>query len=230
MTIRKQTTGCECIEKITYGSGSGRRDRKRGVPYGSVHKTAVATCRAARWIKFYYTQSAFFPRPANDAAIYAAGHTASRRAAAIKDADIILLTIGANDVMKIVRANFNHLTYDDFVREQAAYQIRLQHIIDRIHRKNENAHIYLLGLYNPFDKYFGDIKEMDQIIADWNRMGAYVISQYDQAKFIPIQDIFHGAKENLLYEDNFHPNETGYKRIAERVLQYITPDIVKRDN
>ncbi|WP_205628925.1 hypothetical protein, partial [Acinetobacter baumannii] len=93
----------------------------------------------------------------------------------------------------IVRANFNHLTYDDFVREQAAYQIRLQHIIDRIHRKNENAHIYLLGLYNPFDKYFGDIKEMDQIIADWNRISAYVISQYDQAKFIPIQDIFHGA-------------------------------------
>ncbi|MFT9848814.1 SGNH/GDSL hydrolase family protein [Aneurinibacillus sp. REN35] len=143
----------------------------------------------------------------------------------IQDADIILITIGANDVMKIVRSNFNHLTYEDFVKEQVNYQIRLQHVIERIHKKNHNAHIYLLGIYNPFDKYFGDIKEMDLIIADWNRIGAQVISRYDRATFVPIQTIFQKPKENLLYEDNFHPNEIGYKRMAERVLQYIKPEI-----
>lgn len=36
----------------------------------------------------------------------------------IEDADIVLITIGANDIMRIVRENFNHLTYELFVNEQ----------------------------------------------------------------------------------------------------------------
>lgn len=37
---------------------------------------------------------------------------------AIEDANIVLITIGANDIMRIVRENFNHLTYEQFVNEQ----------------------------------------------------------------------------------------------------------------
>nr|WP_326942904.1 SGNH/GDSL hydrolase family protein [Aneurinibacillus migulanus] len=37
---------------------------------------------------------------------------------AIEDTDIVLITIGANDIMRIVRENFNHLTYEQFVNKQ----------------------------------------------------------------------------------------------------------------
>jgi lysophospholipase L1-like esterase len=146
-------------------------------------------------------------------------------ASSIKGADIILITIGANDVMKVVRSNFSHLTYEEFVREQAHYRTRLEEIFSSLKSKNHSADIYLIGIYNPFDTYFGDIKEMDQIVADWNKIGGSVVSKYRHSTFIPVADLFQNARETLLYEDNFHPNKRGYKLMAERVFEYIKPGI-----
>ncbi|WP_047152253.1 SGNH/GDSL hydrolase family protein [Aneurinibacillus tyrosinisolvens] len=151
-------------------------------------------------------------------------------ASSIKGADVILITIGANDVMKVVRSNFSHLTYKEFVSEQAHYRMRLEQIVRSLKAKNPSANIYLIGIYNPFDTYFADIKEMDQIIADWNHIGGSVVSSYPHATFIPVADLFHNAKESLLYEDNFHPNKRGYQLMAERVLQYIKPGIQSRSS
>ncbi|WP_226581691.1 SGNH/GDSL hydrolase family protein [Halobacillus litoralis] len=144
----------------------------------------------------------------------------------LSNADLVLITIGANDVMKVVKNNFTNLNYEDFAEEQREYEDRLHQIIQRIQRLNPDAPIYLIGLYNPFNQYFNNIPELGQIMEDWNVTSKQVLKDYDKATFIPIRDVFEGEEEELLWEeDHFHPNERGYKKMAERVLEYIRKDI-----
>ena len=144
----------------------------------------------------------------------------------INNADIVLITVGANDVMKVVKNNFTNLNYQDFVEEQEGYENRLHDIIQKVEELNPEAPIYLLGLYNPFNQHFKNIPELGQIMGDWNAISRGVISEYEQATFIPIRDLFEGSEEELLWEEDlFHPNERGYKKMAERVLEYIREDI-----
>ncbi|ARI75913.1 SGNH/GDSL hydrolase family protein [Halobacillus mangrovi] len=144
----------------------------------------------------------------------------------LREADLVLITIGANDVMEVVKNNFTSLNYKDFVSAQKDYESQLNEIIQRVEQLNPDVSIYLVGLYNPFDHYFNNIPELGQIISDYNRISKSVIDEYDQATFIPVRDIFTGAETELLWEeDHFHPNERGYKKMAERVLEYIRSDI-----
>ncbi|WP_158737957.1 SGNH/GDSL hydrolase family protein [Alteribacillus sp. YIM 98480] len=143
----------------------------------------------------------------------------------IEEADVILLTIGANDIMHIVRSNINNLTYEAFADETDSYENRLEDVFQTIRSKNEEAPIYLIGLFNPFHIYFENIPELNQIVEDWNTIGQETAEEGGNASFIPIDDLFQQADESYYAEDNFHPNERGYLQIAERVFQYIKPEI-----
>lgn len=139
----------------------------------------------------------------------------------IKKADVVFITIGANDIMKITKENILSLSYDDFTVELKAYQDRLTRIFRNIREKNPYAHIYLIGLYNPFEEYFGDIPELERIIDDWNWIGQMVVKAQQGATFVPIKNLFQDKSKQLLSEDNFHPNEMGYQLIGEQVLDYL---------
>lgn len=142
--------------------------------------------------------------------------------AAIKDSDIILITIGANDIMQVVKKNFTNLAFKDFVQERVSYEQRLKDIFDEIKKTNPDANVYLLGFYNPFEQYFEDIKELNIIVDEWNRTGKMVADSYENITYIPTDDLFDDTDVNLFAEDNFHPNHLGYQRIAKRVLEYLT--------
>ena len=142
-------------------------------------------------------------------------------ALAIRDADIVLITIGANDIMQVAKENITDLDFADFVDEQYQYEENLREIIDKIRDLNEKSDIYLVGFYNPFRQYFEEIKELEMIVDNWNTIGAEVISDYDNADFIPTDDLFMDDNVQLYAKDNFHPNYEGYFRMAERVLDYL---------
>ncbi|WP_082232512.1 SGNH/GDSL hydrolase family protein [Halobacillus massiliensis] len=144
----------------------------------------------------------------------------------LESADIVLITIGANNVMQVIENNFTSLNYNDFPPARADYGVELEEIFTRIEDANPDASIYLIGLYNPFNQYFDHIPALAQIMNEWNRESQNVIDGRDNITFIPIRDIFEGHEQELLWEtDNFHPNERGYKQMAERVLEYIRDDI-----
>ncbi|MGE8204238.1 SGNH/GDSL hydrolase family protein [Heyndrickxia sp. NPDC080065] len=139
----------------------------------------------------------------------------------IEKADLVMITIGGNDVMKVFKDNFSNLKISKFEHELIGYKQRLNEIIKTIREYNKNAGIVLIGIYNPFMKWFSDIKEVDEIILDWNNTSKQVINQYNKSLFIPISDIFEDQEKDLLYSDNFHPNDQGYKLIANRVFDYL---------
>ncbi|GIP63760.1 hypothetical protein J32TS6_23150 [Virgibacillus pantothenticus] len=141
--------------------------------------------------------------------------------ASIQQADIVFITIGANDIMQILKENITNLQMDDFEKARIDYEKRLGKIISNIRAINAETDIYLLGFYNPFGEYFKDIKELKLIAENWNKTGEQLVNKYENSSFIPIMDLFSNAEEHLFAEDNFHPNRLGYQRIAERVFEVM---------
>ena len=140
---------------------------------------------------------------------------------AIKESDIVLITIGANDIMKILKANFMNVTMDLFEEEKMEYKKRLTAIFDKINDINPDTQIYLIGFYNPFERHFSEIKELGMIIDNWNDAGKSLTEEYENVSYIPTRDLFSQSTIDLLAEDEFHPNTSGYKQMAQRVLDYL---------
>ncbi|WP_158589635.1 MULTISPECIES: SGNH/GDSL hydrolase family protein [Clostridia] len=141
--------------------------------------------------------------------------------ASIQQADIVFITIGANDIMRVLKENITNLQMDDFEKARMDYEKRLDKIISNIHAINTDANIYLLGFYNPFGEYFKDIKELKLIAENWNKTGEQLVNKHENSSFIPMMDLFSNPEENLFAEDNFHPNRLGYQRIAERIFEVM---------
>ncbi|MEI3604299.1 SGNH/GDSL hydrolase family protein [Pseudogracilibacillus sp. SE30717A] len=140
---------------------------------------------------------------------------------ALDNADIVLITIGANDIMQVFKENFTDLTLEKFTSEQIRYEQRLENIFTKIQEINGEADIYLIGFYNPFQEYFADIEELEYIVDSWNQIGEDVTEKYSNVHYIPIKDLFDNAETNYFSDDNFHPNALGYRLMANRILQYV---------
>ncbi|UOQ50177.1 SGNH/GDSL hydrolase family protein [Gracilibacillus caseinilyticus] len=143
----------------------------------------------------------------------------------LKKADTVLITIGANDIMKIMKDNFVNLTEEPFIEGREPYGERLTAIFDKITSLQPDAKIYLIGFFNPFEQYFGEIEALNQIITRWNNKSLEVTNQFEQVQYIPMQDVFQNEAENVYADDNFHPNHRGYQLIAERVITYLQNDL-----
>lgn len=141
----------------------------------------------------------------------------------LRRADIVLLTVGANDMLQIVRDNILNLEQELFESEINDYELRLTELIETIRTYNEDADIFLIGFYNPFEGYFDDIDALEDILIEWNNTGEAVFTDDPHGHFIPIHDLFGIEQVNLLADDNFHPNETGYSLIGARVFEVILP-------
>lgn len=146
---------------------------------------------------------------------------------AIQKADIVMITAGGNDVMKVVRENFTQLELKDFDRELINYEKTLISIMDSIRTENKEATIGLMGLYNPFYEFLGDVKELDLIIEKWNDVSRSVLSEYDHTLFINIAEEFRESEENLLYTDFFHPNDKGYELMANNAFSALQESALK---
>lgn len=141
---------------------------------------------------------------------------------ALSHANTVLITIGANDIMQVFKENFINLTYEQFAKEQVNFERNLKGIYEKIRTHNAYAQIFFVGLYNPFYQHFGNIKELEQIVNEWNVSIQKVSNETVGTTFIPIKDLFANTDENVFAEDHFHPNKRGYERMAERIFEYLS--------
>lgn len=160
----------------------------------------------------------------------------------VKKADVILLTVGGNDLMKVIQTKiFDKLSLKTFVKPRVKYEAQLEKLYAEIRDLNDTAPIYQLGIYNPFYKNFSDIKEMQDIVDYWDEGSKEAVKKQKNAYFVPINDdIYNGLPNgeaigdgditldtsnkqlsdgdiinNLISEeDSFHPNNLGYQIIA----------------
>jgi lysophospholipase L1-like esterase len=140
--------------------------------------------------------------------------------AKVSRADIVFMTIGGNDMMKVVRDFFYNISLKTFEKEQSKYEARLSQVLERIREINPDAHIYLIGFYNPFLHSLKSVNEITIIVKQWNEASEKVAGHYKDVTYVNVEDVFE-VQESLLAKDQFHPNKKGYELIAQRINEYV---------
>jgi lysophospholipase L1-like esterase len=142
---------------------------------------------------------------------------------AVKDADIVLFTIGANDIFQGGRGliDDNMELQPDVAAERVKPTLTLlEKVAASIHDANPKATVMYIGLYYPF-------LDLDQnkagipALQSFNDGAFRTVNRYPNMVFVPTYDLFERLGVRYLYTDHFHPNGDGYERIANRIAQIL---------
>ncbi|MGJ7035283.1 SGNH/GDSL hydrolase family protein [Anoxybacillus eryuanensis] len=138
----------------------------------------------------------------------------------LKEADIILMTIGGNDLFRGGEA-LRDLSTTQIEKEKKKFVQQLRTIFELVRTANNDAPVFYIALYNPFND-LDNGKETSAIVRSWNYAASEVADDYKSIICVPTYDLFELQVNDYLYTDKFHPNKEGYKRIGERVASLIT--------
>jgi lysophospholipase L1-like esterase len=138
---------------------------------------------------------------------------------ALKHAEILTITAGGNDLIQAAMPFFFENKPDYLKSALQQYDANYRKLLSEIKAIQEEAAeenrreclILLVGLYNPLPQ-----------IPD----AAYWVQRFNlflrrlegsNVRAVSVYDAFVDTDDQLLYEDHIHPNDEGYKRIAEQV-------------
>ncbi|WP_042356040.1 SGNH/GDSL hydrolase family protein [Bacillus rubiinfantis] len=138
----------------------------------------------------------------------------------LETADVILLTIGGNDLFRGGQGLVDFET-DKIAAIEKQYLQNIKFIFTEIRKHNQNATVFFIGLYNPFIELDRG-KDISKVIRQWNYQSAEISADYPKIVFVPTFDLFELKVNDYLYSDKFHPNKEGYRLIAERVASLLT--------
>lgn len=157
----------------------------------------------------------------------------------LKQARLMTLTVGGNDLRKAVLEDTSNLDLDRFDKPAKRYVKNLKQIIDLARKDNPGLPIYVVGIYNPLYLNFPDLTDLQTVVDQWNQRTEQTLAAYKDVYFVPVNDLLYkgidgksGVTEweqgketvtnDALYdEDSFHPNNTGYEIMKEAVLERI---------
>ncbi|MFF2179271.1 S-layer homology domain-containing protein [Lysinibacillus sp. NPDC058147] len=134
----------------------------------------------------------------------------------IKEAEIITLTAGANDLIPILKES--QTTGINAVAMLKASQEAIKNIaaiLEEINKLNPNAQIYVMGYYNSFPYYSEDLQQ--QFIMLLKVMNATIKTTVEKAGavFVPTYDIVSKDVPSYLPNpENIHLSEAGYLAVA----------------
>ncbi|MDQ0111454.1 GDSL-type esterase/lipase family protein [Paenibacillus harenae] len=144
---------------------------------------------------------------------------------AIKGANLILFTIGGNDLFQSARAAnqgrpLSALQIAGMASALTETMDGFEKVVQTIGSINPDATILYIGLYNPFY----DVEQLRSgslEVQQWNTNAYAILHKYPKMMMVPTFDLFEWQIGKRLSEDHFHPNHEGYKRIAERIVSAL---------
>ncbi|TXK74655.1 GDSL-type esterase/lipase family protein [Paenibacillus sp. N3.4] len=145
---------------------------------------------------------------------------------ALAEADIVLLTIGGNDLFAGGEGMFTGDNQTEFNPEAARIRVepaltKMGQVIEALHTANPKATVMYIGLYHPFLDLDPN-REGSLIVQKWNDSVFAMTNKYPNMIIVPTYDLF---EQNLIKylsaADHFHPNGDGYERIADRIVQIL---------
>lgn len=177
-------------------------------------------------------------------------------AALIKQANVILFTIGGNDLNELLTgtaqsgadgaagpspspggaaadaAKPNNTSGEqvmaaDFDFAKVASKLpdiakRFDSIVAKLAAINPTARIVYVGLYHPYLD-LDPQRQGSLLLQQWNDVTVRTANKFPNVTVVPTYDLFQFGGTKYLYDDHFHPNQSGYERIAERVAQVLMP-------
>lgn len=142
----------------------------------------------------------------------------------VTKADVVVLTVGGNDLMKVVKKELLNVNEKSFVQPEKDYQEEVKTIFSELRKLNKNAPIFVFGIYNPFYLYFSDIAEMQEVVTSWNGATESVVKDEQAAYFIPINDLLYKGDED---EQGVTLNEKQTKKESTAASEKIDSTIAE---
>ena len=136
----------------------------------------------------------------------------------LKKASFITITLGGNDVMKIVKKDLFNLKVSMFTKELPLFVERYNEII-RLIREKTDVPIVLVGFYNPLSIITNQATPFESIIKEWNGEIEKISKSEQNICFVPIEDLFSSNVDMVYHTDFFHPNANEYNVMAERMME-----------
>lgn len=145
---------------------------------------------------------------------------------AIKNADFIILSIGANDIINSLN-HFKITKEEIFEVFEKMYNDTVQ-LIEKINGINENVKIIYIGQYFPFPHSKALIKYnlLNTLDLYANKL-AIKFNNLD--KIIISEDVLKNKDTFLPNKRNFHLSDEGYQYIADRVIKDIQKDLKEKN-
>ncbi|MGM9950511.1 MAG: S-layer homology domain-containing protein [Lysinibacillus sp.] len=157
----------------------------------------------------------------------------------VKKADVITISVGANDVLgNVKRDEEGNIGFDMSEVQKAIGKMvgNYDAILKRIAQLNPTADVFVMGYYNPFPHATELSAQLDMLVGALDGQ-VKQMAEGNGAYFVKVNDVFGSDTATYLPNPaNIHPSEAGYKAVAEQfaepVVDYIMlmplPE-VKRD-
>jgi len=129
----------------------------------------------------------------------------------VTGADAIVVSIGGNDLYGDSRARLLFLLAPRLMMDVTLD--RIDSIVSSLRRANRDAHIVLLGVYDPYGR-----ADLDRDTSIWSSKLYARFASRRGVTVLPIADIF-ARSQHLSPLDHFHPSADGYARIARRIAE-----------
>ncbi|WP_125605847.1 SGNH/GDSL hydrolase family protein [Lapidilactobacillus bayanensis] len=154
----------------------------------------------------------------------------------LANADLITMTVGANDLMHELRNNINNVSVAKIKTASKTYQQNLTKLIKTIRQHNAKAPIVIASIYDPFYVYFPQLTDLQTGMAWWNTTTQNTIKQFTDVYYVDIDSVMTKPKGSILAnnkqkqatvnpylytKDHFHPNNRGYQAIANQLVTKI---------
>ncbi|MFS0722578.1 GDSL-type esterase/lipase family protein [Paenibacillus sp. 1P07SE] len=167
---------------------------------------------------------------------------------AIRQADLILLTIGGNDLFQFAQYQEELPSGEgespsgvpvppegtetgisgipgglsvEAVAERIGVALeRFRSVAGAIHELNPEARLIYVGLYNPFYDV-PELRPASMLVQQWNSSVYTILQEYPAMHMLPTYDLFEETIDTYLSADRFHPNGAGYEQIADRIIQIV---------
>ncbi|GLB59826.1 DUF459 domain-containing protein [Cytobacillus sp. NCCP-133] len=133
----------------------------------------------------------------------------------LSDADLFIVYIGTNDLLKSNGGDLYPLHHDKLVEAKDVYEDKLNGILETLETANSDAPIILLGLFNPYP----DGDQIEAYIDHWNEAIRKKAEEDKNMTYISTNELFKGKNKKQYFADSLHPNGKGYELIADKILK-----------
>jgi Lysophospholipase L1 and related esterases len=144
--------------------------------------------------------------------------------------DIISIGVGANDLLALAESSSpcfqsaaSKACQDALGQTLAGLQSNLSSVLRQLRAAAPNAQIYVLDIHNPYSGT-NDPRAIVASVGVQQVNGVIAAAAADpslSAKFVSIHGVFEGRARQWIASDGIHPNNDGYRVMAEALLAAI---------
>lgn len=138
----------------------------------------------------------------------------------IKDAEIVTLTVGANDLLPLLKETISTgINMEAIMKASTEAMTNYASILAEIKKLNPKAEVYVMGYYNSFPYYEETAQSQFKMLLGVMNSSIKTTAEKVGAMFVPTADVV--AKNVTSYlpnPENIHLSEAGYQAVANEAF------------